>query len=221
MVTLLIYLSPVNLTTSSRKSQKQGDISQAMRLSCVTWGELSLPLQSSSLNFGNSRQLTCRKFWKTSVPLACIVIPLTSWRNLWNVMRILSAHYWINVHLFVLVILPIDRAPLGLITQKWKPGVIGEELRGNSEPASLILISNNLKRGEITPCTWWMFLDAVTTSNILMITARTSEGSFGPVNAFWICRQIRLCRLIRTLACWQMTRDNIFCFPKSRLLGLS
>lgn len=36
MVTLLTYLSPVSLTTSSRKSQKHRDISQAMRLSCVT-----------------------------------------------------------------------------------------------------------------------------------------------------------------------------------------
>ena len=56
-VTPLIYSSPVNLMTSSRKSQEQRDISQTMRLSYVTYGELNLPLQSSTLNFRNSKQL--------------------------------------------------------------------------------------------------------------------------------------------------------------------
>ena len=49
----LDLLITVNLMTSSRKSQEQRDISQTMRLSYVTYGELNLPLQSSTLNFRN------------------------------------------------------------------------------------------------------------------------------------------------------------------------
>lgn len=90
MVTLLIYLPPVNLMTSLRNSQRQRDISQIMRLSYVIQGELSLPLQSGILNFENSKQLKRKIFGgHPSVPLAYVVILVTPWRDLWNVEIIL------------------------------------------------------------------------------------------------------------------------------------